>query len=296
MNIKIFLISLGKLLLCVLAFLVGILLGGMLTAALRLQPPPLPEGMDASSAGLLMIIESPLLALALIGLSRSLTGSFWARSLMLASLTWICNSLNNQIEASYFGSLASGFWFTNLTFLPPSLLVAATVAWLFPPSSKESFISAAKSFLGRYPAASWIWRLGLGAVIFMPIYYFFGLLVMPFTVEYYRQGLYGLQIPPLNQLLVILFVRSIFFFLACLPILIAWQSTHRSLILHLGLALFYLVGLQALLIANWMPWSLRLPHLLEILADELVYALALVMLLRGMKEKLSVREPALQTS
>ena len=45
------------------------------------------------------------------------------------------------------------------------------------------------------------------------------------------------------------------------------------------------VGFQALIIANWMPWSLRLPHLLEILADEFVYAWALAMLL-GVKQAL----------
>ena len=59
----------------------------------------------------------------------------------------------------------------------------------------------------------------------MPIYYFFGLLVIPFTIEYYRQGLFGLQIPSLDQLLLILFVRSVLFFLACLPILVAWQNS-----------------------------------------------------------------------
>src|SRR5690349_6148396 len=212
MNIKNLSLGLGKVLLCLAVYFVGIMLGGMLTTALKFQPPAMPEGMDAASAGMYMILESPLLALVLIGLSRSIAGSFWARTLMLASLTWVSNSLNNQIEASYFGSLASGFWFTNLTFLPPSLLVAAVVAGLFPPVSKESFLSTARSFFSRHTASAWIWRLGLGAVIFMPIYYFFGLLVMPFTIEYYRQGLYGLQIPPLNQLLVILFIRSVFFF------------------------------------------------------------------------------------
>ena len=183
--------------------------------------------------------------------------------------------------------MASGFWFTIITFLIPSLLVAAAVAWLFPPVSKENkFVSAAKSFFSRYSASSWIWRLGLGAVLFMPIYYFFGLLVVPFTIEYYRQGLYGLQIPPLNQLLVILLIRSVFFFLACLPILVVWQSSRWNLVLNLGLALFYFVGFQSLLIANWMPWSLRLPHMLEILADEFVYAWALVMFLGVEKQKL----------
>jgi hypothetical protein len=280
MNIKHFLVILGKLLLCIVAYMLGMMLGGMLATALRLQQPILPEGMDASSAGLYMILESPVLALVLIGLSRFLSGSFPARSLMLGSLTWVSNSLNNQIEASYFGSMSTGFWFTIVTFLVPSFLVAAAVAWLFPPASNEkTFVSSAKSFFSSHAASSWAWRLVLGAVLFMPIYYFFGLLVIPFTIEYYQQGLYGLQVPPLNQLLVILFVRSVFFFLTCLPIVIAWQSSKPKLMLYLGLALFYLVGLQALLIANWMPWSLRLPHLLEILADEFVYAWALVMVL-----------------
>lgn len=288
MKIRLLFANLGKLLLCVVAFGVGILLGGMLTAALKLSPPPMPEGMDASSAGLYIILESPLWALVLIGLSRSMAGDFWARTLMLASLTWVSNSLNNQIEASYFGSMASGFWFTILTFLIPSLLVAAAVAGLFPPDSKEKTLaSTAKSFFSRYSTSGWIWRIGVGAILFMPIYYFFGLLVVPFTIEYYRQGLYGLQIPSLNQLLVILFIRSVFFFLACFPILIAWQSSRRTLILYLGLALFYFVGFQALLIANWMPWSLRLPHMLEILADEFVYTGGLVVFLGIEKQKLS---------
>jgi hypothetical protein len=261
----------------------------MLATALGLQPPVLPEGMDASSAGLYMILESPLLALVLIGLSRSIAGNFWVRSLMLGTLTWVSNSLNNQIEAAYFGTLRSGFSFTIVTFLVPSFLVAAAVAWLFPPASKpDSFISAVKSFFSRQDAFGWAWRLAFGAVLFMPIYYFFGLLVIPFTKQYYEQGLYGLQIPPLDQLLVILFVRSVFFFLACLPIIIAWQGSRRSLVLCLGLALFYLVGFQALLIANWMPWSLRLPHLLEILADEFVYAWALVFVLTTETLKLPV--------
>jgi hypothetical protein len=289
MNIKLFLINLGKLLLCVVAYIVGIMLGGMLTAALKLQPPPMPEGLDASSAGLYMILESPLWGLVLIGLSRSIAGSYWTRTLMLASFAWVTNSLNNQIEASYFVSMASGFWFSNVSGLIPSLLVTATVAWLFPPVSRnKDFVTAAKSFFSRYPASGWIWRLGLGAVLFMPIYYFFGLLVIPFTREYYRQGLYGLQVPPLNQLLVILFIRSVFFFLACLPILVVWQSSRRNLVLYLGLALFFFVGFQILIIANWMPWSLRLPHLLEILADEFVYAWALAMFLGVEKQKLPV--------
>ena len=245
MNWRFVLITLGKLLVCVAAFAAGLALGGMLATALELPAPPLPEGFDPAAAGRYMMLESPFWVLVLIGLSSFITGAFWTRALMLAWFTWMTNSLNNQIEASFFGSMASGFWFSIVTFLVPSLLVAAAVAWLFPPPARGSGLAAAaKSFFGRYSARSWTWRLGLGAVIFMPIYYCFGLLVIPFTIEYYRQGLYGLQIPPLNQLLLILFVRSVLFFLACLPIVVAWQSSRRSLVLCLGLVLQRKVGYE----------------------------------------------------
>ena len=294
MSVKSVLINVGKFLLCVIAYMVGLTLGGMLVAALGLQQPSMPEGLDASTAVLYMMLESPLSVLVLIGLARFIAGSYWARTLMLAWFAWVTNSLNNQIEASYFGDMASGFAF-NITFaLVPLLLMAAAVAWFFPPASKGSdFASAAKAFFGRYSTAHWVWRLGVGALLFMPIYYFFGLLVIPFTAEFYRQGLYDLQVPPLNQLLMILFVRSVLFFLACLPILVAWQSSRRSLVLFLGLALTYFVGLQPLLIANWRPWSLRLPHILEIAADEFVSAWALVMLL-GVKQNLPAQNAPLE--
>jgi len=88
------------------------------------------------------------------------------------------------------------------------------------------------------------------------------------------------KIISISALLLILFIRSVLFFLACLPILIAWQGSRSNLFWRLGLALFYFVGFQSLLIANWMPWSLRLPHMIEILFDEFVYAGALVWLTR----------------
>jgi hypothetical protein len=59
---------------------------------------------------------------------------------------------------------------------------------------------------------------------------------------------------------------------------VAWGGSRRGLVLYLGLALFFFVGFQALIIANWMPWALRLPHMVEILADEFVYAWALAAL------------------
>ncbi len=134
-------------------------------------------------------------------------------------------------------------------------------------------------FFSRCTPLAWILRLAVAAVAFMPIYWFFGVMVVPVTGEYYRQNLYGLQMPTLNQILMILFVCSVLFLIACLPIFVLWQKSARGLFLNLGFALFVLVGLLYMLAADWMPVSVRLPHTIEILADEFVYAGVLVVLL-----------------
>jgi hypothetical protein len=65
------------------------------------------------------------------------------------------------------------------------------------------------------------------------------------------------------------------------PILVLWQESNRTLFLTLGFALFVLVGLLCMLAADWIPVNVRLPHAVDILADEFVYPGALVMLLKG---------------
>ena len=285
MNVKSVFVNAGKLILCAIMFSFGMIVGGMLVAMLGMQPPSMPEGLNPEAAMLLMLVESPMLALVLALLARHLSGGFWVRAFMLFLLTWISNSLNNQIEAAAFAGMAEGFWFTVTTFAFPAMFISIGIAWSFPPADRRSFRDAARSFFVQYTVVGWLWRLALAAVSFMPIYYFFGLLVIPFTRSYYEQNMYGLEIPSLDRLFIILFIRSILFFAATLPILIAWQGSKWSLVWRLGLSLFYLVGFQSLLIANWMPWALRLPHMIEILFDEFVYAGVLILLLRTRNEE-----------
>jgi hypothetical protein len=55
-----------------------------------------------------------------------------------------------------------------------------------------------------------------------------------------------------------------------------------GLVLTLDLALFVLVGLLSMVQTYWFPWDLRPVHSLEILADSVVYAWVLgVLLVRG---------------
>ena len=174
----------------------------------------------------------------------------------------------------------TGLWSAIVTALPAALLCGGALALLFPAVEQGlDLVDARRSFFGHRRAGGWLWRVPVASVAFVPIYFAFGLLVLPFVRQIYEQGLYGLREPAVDRLFAILFVRSILFVVSCLPVTIAWQGSRHGLFLGLGFALFVLVAYPSVLVAYWLPVSLRLPHALEILADEFVYAGALVALL-----------------
>lgn len=280
MTIRRVLVGLGKLLVCGLAFTAGAVVGGGLASLLGLQPPPLPEGSDTATALRYLLLGSPLFALALAFVARGITGGFLRRAATLSFLAWIAYTVNTQLEARIFTTVSGGFGFTVIAFSVPSLFCGAAVAWLFPfTKGGEAEDSSRARYFSQRTVGEWLWRLALAAIVFMPIYYFFGLLVVPFTGDYYRESMYGLQMPSTDQIVATLFLRSVLFLLACLPVLAAWRNSRRSLFLSLGFALFVLVGLLYMLASTWMPLSVRVPHTLEILADSFVYAGVLVLLL-----------------
>jgi hypothetical protein len=100
------------------------------------------------------------------------------------------------------------------------------------------------------------------------------------VLPYYLQGTGQLTLPDWSQILPVLALRSLLFLLVCLPILITWRLSYGRLFLTLGLALFLLVGGIGMMYAYWLAPVLRVTHTLEIFADEMLYAAALILLLR----------------
>lgn len=280
MTLKALFLWLVKLVVGAFAFMVGLMLGGMLAGMTPLQAPSLPPEMDANAAMMAMLVSSPLLVLALAWLGRRLVGGWVIRSLLLALFVWIAYLLNNAIEGVIFSSYITSPWYNLITFTPAVLFCAGITAWLFPSTQhSQSFVAAWRAHFRLYSPKAWGWRLISAALVFMPIYYLFGLAVAPFVVDYYQQGAFGFALPPLTTLLPVLLGRSVLFLVAALPLIVAWDGSRRSLWLCLGVALFVCVGLLNLLAANWIPVTVRVLHLTEILADSLVHAGALVWLL-----------------
>ncbi|MCL4861385.1 MAG: hypothetical protein KJZ93_18350 [Caldilineaceae bacterium] len=274
-----------KLIVCALSFVGGMLLGGMITGLIGLQSPTLPVEVDANAAMTVIFVTSPLFVLALYLVGRKLAGGWLVRTVILSLLAWIAFVLNNVIEAVIFTNFATAPLFTVVSFTPAVLLCAAAIAWLFQPrSSEEALARIINEYFRQRTAADWLWRMLMAAVIFMPVYYLFGLLVVPFVGDYYQQGAFGLAAPALTTLLLVLLGRSVLFLVASLPVVMAWRGSRRSLWLSLGFAHFVLVGLLYMLAGNWIAPSVRLIHTLEILADSFVYAGVIVWLLAGMTQ------------
>lgn len=279
---KIILSYLWRIVICALAFYGGTMIGGMVAAGMGLPTPEMPAGADQVVIGQLMLVISLILAGCLAILSRNLTGGFVSRWLSLSFLVWIAYGVNNILEGAIFTSMSAASVFTVVLYVFASFLCGAAVAWLFPPQNKKpEFVVSAKNFFAERTLKAWLWRILAALLAFPLIYLTFGRLIAPLVVDFYEQGLFGLSLPGWNQIIPILLIRSVLFLLACLPILIAWQSSNRSLFLTLGLSLFLLVGGLNMLQAYWMPAQLRIIHSLEILVDELVYSAVLVALFVG---------------
>jgi hypothetical protein len=277
MSAKIIARASGKIVVCSLMFIPGIVIGGLVVSIMRLPAPVMPDGVDSSAAFGYLMLGTPILVTALAALSKGLQTRFLPRALILSIFAWVAYTLNTVIESLAFTATSpANALYTAISFLFPCIFSGAAVAWLFNPGRGEASV---RDFFRRKSIRSWAWRLTIAAIAFIPVYLIFGTLVAPLTEAYFQQGLYGLQQPGWDEILVVLSLRSLMFFLVCLPVVMLWQCSPQSLFFRLGFALFVLVGFLYMLSAYYMPLVIRIPHTLEILADSFAYAGMLVLLL-----------------
>ena len=273
--------NLWKLSLCAFSFYGGTMLGGMAASMLGLPAPEMPAGAGQMVLGQVLLLISLILAGTLALLSRNLSGGFVGRWLAISLLVWIAYGVNNVLEGAIFTTMSAASLFTVVLYIIASLLCGAAAAWLFPPGHKGDIsFSSVENFFARHTPISWTWRFLAAWLTFPLVYLSFGRLIAPLVMPFYEQGLFDLTLPTWGEILPVLFLRSLLFLIACLPVLILLPSSPRHMFWMLGLTLFLLVGGLSMLQAYWLPTELRLIHSLEILADELVYAGILVLLIK----------------
>ena len=271
---------LWKLPLASVVFMIGLTIGGALLPMLGLVPPELPRGVDAGTIGLSFALGSLLFGLVLAFLAQGICGSFILRWFSLSLMMWVAYAINNVIEGGIYSTFAAtstiqSMLYTGLSLLLPTLGQAAVITALFKSPSKELFVRA---HLSVFPLWGWVWRLVVALVAFPVIYFIFGMMVEPLIREYYVQGQFELALPSLSVIIPVQLLRSALFLLVSLPVILLWGKRRTALILTLGFALFVFVGGFSMVTTYWFAWQLRVFHSLEILADEMLYALVLVIL------------------
>jgi hypothetical protein len=212
-----------------------------------------------------------MLALALATLSPQLQVKRRSRFMVIAWFVFAWLGINNTIEASIFTTIG-GEPTMVVTMLSLSLFVAVVVALLFSNrEGRKSFSGGFRRFFNHRTAGQWIIRFSWVVLAFPVIYFFFGMPVGLIVGKFYQNQSFGLQMPSLNVVISVQFVRSFIALLAVLPLLVIWPGSRQRFAWIFGLNLFVVAGLYGLIQAYWMPWTLRSIHTVELLLDSVAY-------------------------
>ncbi len=282
-TIKTVLAYLWKAPLCAFAYMAGIMIGGTLVSGLGMKTPLIPEQADEKILAQCMFAACLALAVGIGPVARRIQARYIVRLLILAGLCYICLGVNVPIEAVIFTNL-DGMSTMALLSILPCVMFAAVTALLFRPAGEHRpFGPAVSDFFSKRSPHQWAWRLAAAVCAFPVIYLIFGMSISHWVVKYYEQGQFSLTLPSLPLILLVQLLRSLFFLIAVLPIVIVWSDSRQHLAALLGIALFVLVGLFGLLQTYWLAPVLVILHNMEILADSVAYAgvLALLFLPKG---------------
>ncbi len=277
---------------CTVVLVVGQMLGVALVSALGLELPAIPGGVEEGPQSLMIFPWGFVLALAMAGIAVGLAGRRWERWAILATFIYVIHGVGNAIETVIFTTLG-GQLATVVLHLPPSVLGGLAVALLFAAPSDEGFSGRTAAFFSGWKPGKLAARLGLAVLAFPFFYLLFGMMIAPIVTPYYDR-LDFLITPPMQTILKVLFLRSVLLLLVSLPVIIGWQASRGKLIVALGIGHFVAVGLAGLILAPFFPPVLRWTHGVEILADSVCYAAALVWLLFPRLSHAREGQPVLQ--
>ena len=268
-----------RIFICTVVFSAAMIMGGMLAGFLGIAMPQIPPEIDVTKAGQLIPLVGILMSVVLAIFSRYFGVRYIPRWLILSILSMTAFGLNNNLEGRlFFPSMATNY--SLVSNLIACLACSAVVAWLFKPSMPvEAFWVQIQIFFAARSSGSWTWRLLIAWIAFPVIYFFFGKLVSPFVLPYYLQQYSGLALPTQTEMFKLSILRSFFFLISILPVLIVWKGNRNGLFFLLAISLFLMVGGMNMLQAIWLPLDLRTAHSIEILADSFSHAAVLVYLL-----------------
>ena len=270
----------GKIFLCALSLVVGTMVGGMFSTALRLEQPQIPRArwicgcwaFMPSPAELCFPSRWPNCADAfreVVGRAlRSSPGLFtrgWESTTPLKLLSSPPSAVRRRmmVDHAVFVFVRGRRW---------SCCCSAR--------RRATSFSNASAILCQRTTAQWAVRLAAAVLAFPLVYFFFGMPVGLMVGKFYQQSV----VWPSDAVLGCRHRRAIHpqRLLPCWPCCpFSWsgRGSRQRFAWTFGLNLFVVSGLYGLIQAYWMPWTMRSVHLVELLLDSVVYGWLVAVLL-----------------
>lgn len=271
----------GKVVLCVVLYMAGVILTGIVVGALHLPSPNMVPGMTPQTLLVAMAVGTLLLVIGLAPLAVHLGGSRIQRATALFFMIFVAVGLNTTIEASVFSNLIKiGVGWMCVHYILPCLFLTFGLVSMFGRNTESSGLPLLSPI-------QWVWRAIVAWLAFPVVYFAFGMCVAPFVMYAYNAGIAGLTIPPMAVIIRTQLLRSALFLGSSLPIIALWNGSRRNLFLLFGLAEAMMVGIAGLVQATWFPTVLRIAHSIEITCDSFAYIGVLVLLFALRKTEVS---------
>jgi len=244
-----------------------------------------PTGIDPIIVLLSMFVGGTLIGLVAGPISTKLTLPRAQRIGVLFLVLFMWAYGINAVDTFLFTTYSIPFQvFLIIMNLIVDLILGISISVLFPPMQTGiGFTTEVKSYFSQRRGKSWLWRFALAAVLFYPIYIFFGLVFSPLTVPYYNMPELGLDLVIPNVLspafISIEIGRGLVYALVAVPILAVIRMPKWRLGLWMGLILAIVGGVLIMLLQWAWPLPLRLGHGVEIVCDSFAQGLTMAWLL-----------------
>jgi hypothetical protein len=201
----------------------------------------------------------------------------WSLTLLVWLELLVIESLNNYVEAYFFTNRYSNpaVLMQSVALAVLTSAISATAAALLLGYGISGITASLKEHLSTRTRSAWIFRIAVGSIAYYPIYFFFGLLIIPFVLPYYNDPSFGLRIPSFAVIIPVELFRGFVYTLVLLPLLATVFGGRTTKFIALAAMLYIPGGLIALLGNAGLPAPIIPFHGIEILADSIVYGFVL---------------------
>jgi hypothetical protein len=227
---------------------------------------------------LLSVLAGLLGAVAIGPLAARLRLPFGPRLTVVLLLAYLLGTLTNEVEALLF--IKGSSTLVPVTGAVLALGIALPVTILYPPARTDLTVGAAlRGTLGSRPWWSWLWRIALASLLWVPVYFVFAAADAPFVHRYYHQTGTSFTIPSNGVLVAAELSRGVLHALVLGALAALLVRNRRTSWFWLALAFAALnAWLPLVQRADW-PYYLRAANIVEITCDAVCYGGLVVLLL-----------------